>query len=137
MDETVKSQKTDDVYQPPPSVGTVNKESGTAVSYIEHSEPEPKIAEEVKDFIKPSEKPVPEHLDIGIRPAAEATPVRKEPSGNITLPMTEDEAKKAVKEGMGEVDIQKHFEGVNFAPARLFLATLVLKVLKLKGKFVR
>ncbi len=72
----------------------------------------------VSDFVQPSEKPVvkdkevaeagvkevaqsaelsKEHERIGIKPAAEATPVQTEPSGSVQLPMTQTQATQVLQ----------------------------------------
>ena len=126
MDEALNNQKkSDDNFQPLNPVGSANKEGGR---YIESSEAEPNLAG-VEEYVKPSEQPVPEHVDIGLRPSAESVKAQTEPKGTVVLPMTGNEVKQTLKEGLGaEVDVHNHFEGINFGRSKYFLAKLVEKL---------
>jgi hypothetical protein len=113
----------------------------------------------VSDFVKPSEtavikdKEVAEagiieaergikleeaHEKLGVRLAAESTPVKTQPSGLVQLPMDEKEAEQAAKKGPGHnVNLEKFFEGIFFADSVYGFAVLMLKHLKkIHGKII-
>lgn len=128
MDEHVSNQPTDDVSQQPvPSVRVGTKEGGvTAV--IEHSETEPQIREELREFVHPSEKPVPKIPEVGLMPAADSVkPNISSPTAQFA--MTPDEAKEIVKKGQGKeiFDPAKQFEGIGFMSSKFALAVLTFK----------
>jgi hypothetical protein len=144
MDDTAQKQNqvNDDAQvQPQPQsqvapVGTANKEIGVAP---------------VSEFIKPSEKIIidkevteagiveaereikieEEHERMGIKPSAESTPVKTEPTGLVQLPMDEKEAEKQIKKGPGHnINLEKFFEGIFFADSVYGFAVLMAKHLK-------
>ena len=56
-----------------------------------------------------------EHEKIGIRPSAEATPVKiEDKSEEDNLPMTQVQAGQVIKKGSGFTNLGKHFEGIYF-----------------------
>jgi hypothetical protein len=135
MDDTAQKQNqvNDDAQV---SVGTANKEIGVAP---------------VSEFIKPSEKIVidkevteagiveaereikieEEHERMGVKPSAESTPVKTEPTGLVQLPMDEKEAEKQIKKGPGHnINLEKFFEGIFFADSVYGFAVLMAKHLK-------
>jgi hypothetical protein len=146
MDDTAQNQNQTDgnvqpqvpiQSQPQPQatpVGAANKEIGV-VPVSEFVKPSEKIAidKEVTDAgIVEAEREIKveeEHERMGIRPSAESTPVKTEPTGMVQLPMTQGEIKKDLKRGpvrfssIGEI-----FSGVNFANSIDFLAALLNKI---------
>ena len=147
MDDTAQKQKlvSDNAQvqaqpqaQPQPQVtptGTANKEIEVAP---------------VSDFVKPSEKIVIDkevvdagiveaereikleevHEKMGVKLAAESTPVKTEPTGMVQLP-DEKEAEKMAKKGPGHnINLEKFFEGIFFADSVYGFAILMLKHLK-------
>jgi hypothetical protein len=125
--------------QPQPApVGSMNKEAELAP---------------VSDFVKPAETPAvkdkevaeagvtevtqsvelsKEHKEIGIEPAAEATPVKipSQQSEENKLPMTQLQAAQVIKKGPGMTNLGKHFEGIYFVDSIYALAVLMVKHFK-------
>ncbi len=123
MDNTAQSSNQDQTQVVPqvapsvaPQVAPVTpvsvpqKEAGPAFSktvqqedYIRPSEVEPIIHPEVSEHgveavsDHESLQLTDEHKKIGIESAKESTPVATQPTGRVQLPMTEEEAKQAVK----------------------------------------
>jgi hypothetical protein len=99
MDDSQHQPGLNDVPNP---VGVPNKEAEKPVSdFVVPSEVEPQISEEVKEAGVEIRAEFPtlsdEHISAGINPALENTPVKTEPSDNISLPMTKEEAKSNAK----------------------------------------
>lgn len=124
MDDTSQKQNQDDnqVPQPINPVGTPQKEVEVAPvsDYVVPSEVTPRIEKEVAEAgvkeVEQAPKLTEEHFKTGIKHAAEATPVQTEPTGKITLPMTQSEAERQVK---GSTD-----------DATTWLANFILRLLK-------
>lgn len=118
----------DDTAQNP--VGAPKKEQEpvpVAGSYIEKTERKPEIPPEVaKVGVVPVLGPTlkKEDKEAGLTPAKAEVPVGTQPEGLVTLPLTEEEAKKSSR---GSV-----------ADAVVWLANFILrqfKILKMKGKY--
>ena len=105
MDDTVLPAPPQTAQQQPVPVGSsVVKEhepETVTVEPIQPSETEPSLDKEVSEagVEKVSESPQlsEDQKQAGIAYAKEATPVSTTPSGNIVLPMTEEEAIKIIK----------------------------------------
>lgn len=113
----------DDTARAP--VGAPQKEQEpVATSYIEKVEKQPEIPPEVARVgVKPVSDQVvfkKEDKDAGLAPAKAEVPVASEPDGLVTLPLTEEEAKKSSR---GSV-----------ADAIVWLAQFVLRQFKLRRK---
>ena len=132
MDEEVKNQKTADAALPISSTG--NKERQGKNSYIENANQGPQITNDISQFVVPSEPSVPEHLDVGVKPSAEATPVKTEPTGAVSLPMTEKEAKEVLKTSSSSLNLHEIQEGEYTEDSKPFLAALIEKFFqKMRG----
>ena len=110
MDDTKQKQQGQDQNQPQPQpqmggVSTLVKErelpvdssAGPSVSeFVRPSEVEPKIRPELEEIgVRVPESPKVESADI--THAKESVPVKTEPSGLSQIPMTEEEARQALK----------------------------------------
>lgn len=119
-------------------IGGTRKETGPVIisePIISRSdtEQEPSLGQEVADVgverVTQELQFTTEHEKVGIVPSF-PTP-STEPTGKVKLPtdaLTEEEARAIIKKGEGsELDVQKHFEGIYYAPSILGLAILKLK----------
>ena len=125
MDEVVK--KPNDLPQAVPTVGTSNKESGVRTPYVEGAEQGKQIRQEIQEFVKPSEPPVPHHPEVGIIPAAESTPM---PKWQGNPPMTEAQLEEIVKNEKSSSAIQEHIRGEYQEKSIFGWAATMLKALK-------
>ena len=120
------------------SIGRVQKEVGPVIvsePIIQRSdtEQEPNLHPEVADAgvekVTQELQLTTEHDKVGITPSFPAPPTG--PTDKIKLPidkLTEEEARIIVKKGEGSnLDVQKHFDGIYYAPSILGLAILKLK----------
>lgn len=81
-----------------------------------------------------------QHEQIGVRHSSADTPVRTEPTGVVSLPMSDDEAERVMKEYKNKVtvDVGQHGEEQAYIiPSKLGLATLVHKINKVFAFFRR
>ena len=123
--------------------GTANKEIEVAPvsDFIRPSEPEPIKDQEVVDVgvaaIEKEMKLEEVHEKMGVKLAAESTPVKTEPTGMVQLP-DEKEAEGMAKKGPGHnINLEKFFEGIFFADSVYGFAILMLKHLKrIHGKII-
>jgi hypothetical protein len=124
--------------QPQPQVaptGTANKEVEVAPvsDFVKPSEPEPIKDREVAEAgIVEAEKQIKleeAHEQMEVSLAAESTPVKTEPTSVVQLP-SEQEAKKIVRKGPRNFNLEKFFSGVFFADSIYGFAILMLKHLK-------
>lgn len=119
-------------------IGRVQKETGPVIvsePIIQRSdtEQEPNLHPEVADAgvekVTQELQFTAEHEKVGIAPSFPAPPTG--PTDKVKLPidkLTEEEARLIVKKGEGSnLDVQKHFEGIYYAPSILGLAILKLK----------
>jgi len=102
-------------------VGSINKETGPVSDYVKASESEPQIHPEAADVgveAVSEEKPqlTEDHFKIGIREPIPEPQI--EPTGNVQLPMTQQQAAQAVKTDK------------NITDSILWMATAVLRQLK-------
>jgi hypothetical protein len=77
-----------------------------------------------------------QHEQIGVKHSDADTPVQTEPTGAVSLPMTDEEAENVMKEYKNKVttDFGQHGEEQAYIiPSKLGLATLVHKINKLFG----
>nr|MBI5455960.1 hypothetical protein [Candidatus Levybacteria bacterium] len=129
-------------------VGRAQKETGPVIvsePIIQRSdtEQEPNLHPEVADAgvekVTQELQFTTEHKKVGISPSAPTPPT--ELTNKVKIPtdvLTEEEAKIIVKKGEGSnLDIQKHFEGIYYAPSILGLAILKLKEIGRKLFFQR
>ena len=120
------------------SIGRVQKEVGPVIvsePIIQRSdtEQEPNLHPEVADAgvekVTQELQLTTEHEKVGITPSFPAPPTG--PTDKVKLPidkLTEEEARIIVKKGEGSnLDVQKHFDGIYYAPSILGLAILKLK----------
>jgi hypothetical protein len=122
--------------QPVP-VGSLHKEAEMAPvsDYVKPTETSPiKDTEVVEAGVSEVSQRVElnkEHEKIGIRPSAEATPVKiEDKSEEENLPMTQVQASQAIKKGAGFINLGKHFEGIYFVDSIYALAVLMVKHFK-------
>lgn len=122
MDDTAQNQNA--------PVGTPKKEQEpVGPSYIEKVERQPEVPPEVAQVgVTPVTGPTltDEDRKVGIEEAKEEVPVATKPEGIVSLPLTEQEAKKTLR-------VNK-----NITDAIVWLANFVLrqfKILKMKGKY--
>lgn len=119
-------------------ISRVQKETGPVIvsePIIQRSdtEQEPNLHPEVADAgvekVTQELQFTTEHEKVGIAPSFPAPPT--ELTDKVKLPidkLTEEEARIIVKKGEGSnLDVQKHFEGIYYAPSILGLAILKLK----------
>ncbi|MCL6096215.1 MAG: hypothetical protein M1444_00825 [Patescibacteria group bacterium] len=128
MDDTSQNQNQNQtqgqsqVQQPVDPVGTPQKEVEAAPvsDYIVASEIAPIIEKEVAEAgvkeVGKAPELTEEHFKTGIKHAAESTPVQKEPTGAVKLPMTQSEAQQQAR---GNTD-----------DAATWLANFILRLLK-------
>ncbi len=123
-----------------PSAPSLNKErmAGGAGGFSESIRPtdeEVKIDEELKKagVVANSDKPKLDdtHAKIGVKPSLESTPVKTEPSIDISLPMTEEEADETLMNASKnpvKFDLHENIEGEYTEDSRPFLASLIKKI---------
>ena len=124
MDDTSQKQNQGDnqVQQPVDPVGTPQKEVEAAPvsDYVVPSETTPRIEKEVAEAgvkeVGKAPELTEEHFKTGIKHAAESTPVQREPTGIVSLPMVEGEAHTAAK---GDIN-----------DSRTWLASFILRLFK-------
>ena len=124
MDDNSQKQNQDDnqVQQPPNPVSIPQKEVEVAPvsDYIVASETAPKIEKEVAEAgvkeVDQAPKLTEEHFKTGIKHAPESTPVQREPTGQVKLPMTQSQAQQQAKGSTTD--------------ATTWLANLILRLLK-------
>ncbi|MCL5019838.1 MAG: hypothetical protein M1426_05170 [Patescibacteria group bacterium] len=124
MDDTAQKQNQGDnqVQQPLNPVSTPQKEVEVvpASDYIVPSETSPIIEKEVAEAgvkeVGKAPELTEEHFRTGIKHAPESTPVPKEPTGIVKLPMTQSQAQQQAK---GNTD-----------DAATWLANFILRLLK-------
>lgn len=105
MDDSSQKQNQGDnqIHQPLNPVSTPQKEvEATPVSeYIVPSETSPIIEKEVADAgvkeVDQAPRLTEEHFRTGIKHSAESTPVQREPTGQVKLPMTQIQAQQEAK----------------------------------------
>ena len=126
MDDTSQNQNQDQVQgqnqaqQPVNPVSTPQKEVEMAPvsDYITASETAPIIEKEVSEAgvkeVGKAPELTEEHFKTGIKHAPESTPVKTEPTGQVKLPMSQDQAQQQVK---GNTD-----------DAATWLATFILRL---------
>lgn len=74
-----------------------------------------------------------QHEQIGVRHSSADTPVKIEPTGTVSLPMSDEEAENIMKEYKNKVtvDVGQHGEEQAYViPSKLGLATIVHKINK-------
>lgn len=138
MDNTAQNINSQPVKPVVGPVGRVQKEAGPVIisePIISRSdtEQEPSLHSEVSDAgvekVTQELQFTTEHEKLGISPSFPVP--QTEPSGKVKIPtdaLTEEEARIIVKEGEGSnLDVQKHFEGIYYAPSVLGIALLKLK----------
>ena len=124
-DSTQKQNNTNDVPQVPAvPVSAPNKEieSAPVSDYLTPSAEIESIIKdkEVKDAgvqeVNQAPNLTEEHFKVGIRHAAESTPVQREPTGQVKLPMTQAQAQEKVKGSTND--------------ATTWLASFILRIFK-------
>ena len=131
MDDTAQNQDQakvqSQIQQPanPISIPQKEAEAAPASDYIAASETSPIIEKEVADAgvkeVGQAPRLTEEHFKTGLKHAAESTPVQREPTGAVKLPMSQSEALQQAK---GNTD-----------DASTWLATFVLRIIKkMRGK---
>lgn len=135
QDQSQPQQQADDNVKPVSPVSSRNVEAGPIQASDREPILHPEVAASGVEVVKDKPELTEEHDKIGVKAAAESTPVSTEPSGKVQIPMSEEEVKAAIKEGPGnDVDVQKQFEGIYFANAKYFLARLFEKILRRNKK---
>jgi hypothetical protein len=106
--------------QNPISAPQKEVELGAVSDYILPSEAEPKIEKEVSDAgvkeVSQTPKLTEEHYNIGVKHAADSTPVQREPTGMVKLPMEQNQASVAAKGNIND--------------SKTWLANLVLRLIR-------
>ncbi len=136
MDDTAQKPN-GNVPPQTPSIGIPNKEITPLIS--DYVTPAPEAGPVITDKevtaagITEVERAIGverEHEVMGVKPSAESTPVRTEPTGAVQLPMTKEEVEKG-KSHTGLFNSPGSiYSGINFANAVDFLRTLLKKHLK-------
>ena len=127
MDEAVNNQKINDaVISVPGTAGNKEREPGTSI--IGDANPGPQIINGAEGFVSHSETPVPHIPEVGLTASADATPVATEPTGAVSLPMTEKEAEAELKKGNSSLNLHEIKEGEYTEDSKPFLAALVEKI---------
>ncbi len=117
MDEVV-SQTPQDIVQ------KGSDEALTSQTFVKDATPAPSITNDVSEFLRPSEAPVPHIPEVGINASGEATPVKTEKE----FPYTEKEAEAILKIGSkSALNLHEIQEGEYIEESRPFLAALVEK----------
>jgi alpha-glucosidase (family GH31 glycosyl hydrolase) len=125
--------------KPTPVASSLNKEIGvsTFTEVVRPSEEEIKLGVEVKNagLVANTDKPKLDvvHEQIGVKVSAESTPVNIIPTGNITLPMSEEEADKTLKIKQSKFNVRENvgeFAGEYTEDSLPFFATLIKKIFK-------
>lgn len=132
MDIPAKEQSTGVSKAQVPTVGTLNKESGVRAN-VEASEVQPVVGPEVSDFVKPAEQQVPHEPQAGITASLESSPVSTQPTVNIQLPYSPEQAEQVLKEAKHSIDVSEHLgdNSGNYATeGKFFIAEEVLKFAK-------
>lgn len=105
MDDTSQKQNQGDnqVQQPvnPVSIPQKEVEAVPVSDYIVPSETSPIIEKEVAEAgvkeVNQAPRLTEEHFKAGIKHSAESTPVQREPTGQVKLPMTQSQAQQQAK----------------------------------------
>jgi alpha-glucosidase (family GH31 glycosyl hydrolase) len=125
--------------KPTPVVSSLNKEIGASAftEVVRPSEEEVKLEAEVKSagLVANTDKPKLDaiHEQIGVKVSAESTPINLTPTGNITLPMSEEEADKTLKMKQTKFNLHENvgeFAGEYTEDSLPFFATLIKKIFK-------
>ena len=120
--------------------GSPNKEIQRPVAdFVSHSEKPPILDTEVRqagvEVVSQKPELTEEHEKLGVTHSLENNVPNLAPSGKIQLPMTQEEAEAEIAKDKGKIssNIGEHQEGNYSAPAALFLASLIIKIQKLKN----
>ena len=125
MAESVNNQKTNDaVISVPGAVGSKEREPGA--SLVGDANPGPQIINGAEGFVSHSEAPVPHIPEVGLTASADATPVATEPTGAVSLPMTEREVEEP--ESSSSLNLHEIKEGEYIEDSRPFLKALIRKI---------
>jgi hypothetical protein len=127
----------------PVSAG-ISKEAPRPVSdYAVKSESLPKIEKELSDIGVEahfeSVKLTPEHKDLGVEHSLENNVPNLNPTGAVTLPISEEVAENAVKQNKGKISLSltEQSDSIYILPSIFGFATLILKNLKkMHGKIM-
>ncbi|OGH02851.1 MAG: hypothetical protein A2798_00245 [Candidatus Levybacteria bacterium RIFCSPHIGHO2_01_FULL_37_17] len=133
------------VQQSYPVSSTAKEVERPVSDYIQQSvssETAPSVEQELKDIGIKSHTEQAEldekHDQIGVKHAPSEIPLRADTGANVTLPMSDEEAQRIMKESQKQVnlDVKEHGdEGVYTAPSKAFLATLVHKIYQFMNLF--
>lgn len=124
MDEVIETPK-----------GVVSKGSDEALisqTIVRDANPVPQITNDVSEFIRHSEAPVPHIPEVGLSASGDSTPVKTENE----IPYTEKEAEEILKNGSKtSLNLHEMQEGEYVVKSKPFLAMLVEKFYQKLGSF--
>jgi hypothetical protein len=138
------SQKQKIETQNPQPVGSVRKEGLPSINhepFVSQSEVEPKLHPEVTNIgveTVAQNPDIPKEVEkLGLQHSAEAVKPETEPSGIVSIPLTEEQANQVINTQKHDSAIAEHTEGIYRTNSVYGLAILVKKIFsKMHGRLL-